>query len=220
MKKDGRQPFRLWFEFYKLALKNPELQSEVKKSKDFYKAWGDIDSTKFDPWYQANKHLFADQLSIAIFDAPPKESNPEFLYLSIPRNWSVTKIVKQLKTDLDGKVGNIVTGKKHKNLPKSNYSITYGKELKTTNMNFALVIYRDIYLKLGKPPINQAFIDEVHKFYKARKRAKKIPSTMGFEGNIVHKDSVERNLRRYIQKAKLLEKNAAKGVFPGTDYSD
>lgn len=220
MKKDGRQPFRLWFEFYKLALKNPDLQSEIKKSKDFYSAWGNIENIKYDTWYASNKHLFADQLAIKISDNPISELDPEYLHLKIPKNWSITKILKELKINLIGKVGLVTTGKKHKNLPKALYRITHGKELKTTNMNFALVVYRDVYLKLNKPPINQEFIDEVHKFYRSRKRNKKIPSTMGFEGNIIHKDTVERTLRRYIQKAKLLEKNAALGTFPGEDYKD
>lgn len=220
MKKDGRQPFRLWFEFYKLALNNPDLKSEIKQSHDFYKPWGNIEGVRFDDWYMANKHLFADQLAITVSDKPSDNHDPEYLHLKIPKSWSITKTLKELKTHLDGKVGQIIAGKKHKNAPKALYRITHGKELKTTNMNFSLVVYRDVYLKLGKPPINQAFIDEVHKFYKSRKRNTKIPSTMGFEGNIIHKDSVERTLRRYIQKAKLLEKNAAIGVFPGEDYKD
>lgn len=220
MKKDGRQPIRLWFEFYRLALRNQDLQSEIKRSKNFYKDWGDIENIKFDNWYELNKHLFADQLKIKLSESPILESESEYLHLAIPKTWSITKILKETKSALENKVGFVTAGKKHKNLTKALYRITHGKEPKTTNMNFALVVYRDVYLKLNKPPINQAFIDEVHKFYKGRKRNKKIPSTMGFEGNMIHKDTVERTLRRYIQKAKLLEKNAAKGTFPGEDYKD
>ena len=43
---------------------------------------------------------------------------------------------------------------------------------------------------------------------------------MGFQGVNINEESALRNLRRYIKKAKLLELNAARGVFPGDDYTD
>ena len=219
-KKQRKQPTRLWFEFYRLALTNPTLQTEIKKSKDFYKAWGDVTTVKFDPWFEEHKDLFVDQLSVEVAELPPSQHNHELLYLTVPKSWSSTKILKEIKSKLDGKVGLVTYGKKHKTLSKSVFAITAGKELKTTNMNFALVVYRDIYLKLGQPPINHNFLTKVHEYYKSRPRKKKIPASMGFEGVNVNEESVLRNLRRYIKKAKLLELNAAKGVFPGTDYTD
>ncbi len=218
--KQRKQPARLWFEFYKLALNNQSLQKEVKRSMDFYKPWGDITNTKFDPWFESHKDLFVDQLSVEVTNAPPTQTNQELLYLTIPKNWSSTKILKEIKQKIEGKVGQVSDGRKHKTKSKSVFAITSGKELKTTNMNFSLVVYRDIYLKLGQPPINREFMTKVHQYYKSRPRKNKIPASMGFEGNNINEESVLRNLRRYIQKAKLLEKYAAIGVFPGDDYKD
>ncbi len=218
--KQRKQPARLWFEFYKLALNNPSLQKEIKKSLDFYKPWGDVRNIKFDSWFEVHKDLFVDQLSVELTDKPPTQINQDLLYLTIPKSWSSTKILKEIKLKIEGNVGEITHGKKHKTKSKSIFAITSGKELKTTNMNFSLVVYRDIYLKLGQPPINDEFMMLVHQYYKSRPRKNKIPASMGFEGNNINQESVLRNLRRYIQKAKLLEKNAAMGVFPGDDYKD
>lgn len=187
---------------------------------DFYKPWGDITNAKFDSWFESHKDLFVDQLSVEVTNTPPTQTNQELLYLTIPKNWSSTKILKEIKGKIEGKVGQVYEGRKHKTKSKSVFAITSGKELKTTNMNFSLVVYRDIYLKLGQPPINREFMTKVHQYYKSRPRKNKIPASMGFEGNNINEESVLRNLRRYIQKAKLLEKNAAIGVFPGDDYKD
>ena len=218
--KQRKQPARLWFEFYRLALTNPAPQIEIKRSKDFYSPWGDVRKVKFDPWFEEHKDLFVDQLAVELTDTPPTDHNKELLYLTIPKSWSSTKILKEIKSKLDGKVGLVTYGKKHKTISKSSFAITAGKELKTTNMNFALVVYRDIYQKLGQPPINRDFMTKVHEYYKSRPRKNKIPASMGFEGLNVNEESVLRNLRRYIKKAKLLESSAAKGVFPGDDYAD
>ena len=218
--KQRKQPARLWFEFYKLALVNEKLQAEVKRSKDFYKPWGDITGVKFDPWFEEHKNLFVDQLSVELTEVMPTQNNQDLLYLTIPKSWSLTKILNEVKVKLEGKVGLVTYGKKHKTLSKSAFAIPAGKELKTTNMNFALVVYKDIYLQLGQPPINREFMSKVHEYYKSRPRKNKIPASMGFKGLNVNEESVLRNLRRYIKKAKLLELNVAKGVFPGVDYTD
>lgn len=39
--KSRRQHIRLWFEFYKLALDDPDLQDNLAKVRTFYEPWGD-----------------------------------------------------------------------------------------------------------------------------------------------------------------------------------
>jgi hypothetical protein len=38
--KSRRQHIRLWFEFYKLALDDPDLQDNLAKVRTFYEPWG------------------------------------------------------------------------------------------------------------------------------------------------------------------------------------
>jgi hypothetical protein len=214
-----KQAIRLWFEFYKLALDDPMYKNEIKKSREFYESWGDIRSVKFDDWFKEKNHLFSDPYDVEILQTSTQPDNPELIYITAPRNWSATRIIKELRPKLESAIGLPSESKKHKTISKSQYRITSGKELKTTNINYALILYRDVYLKLGKPPKNEKLLSEVHKFYRSRKIKKDIPSPFGSDTGInIGLDSNLRTMRRYIQKAELLIKNASLGDFPGSDY--
>ena len=56
--KSNKQLYRLWFEFLKMALKEPDLQANLAMSADFYAPWGDVQGQLFDPWWKEHKHLF------------------------------------------------------------------------------------------------------------------------------------------------------------------
>ena len=46
----GKEAIRLWFEFLKRAY----LAGDVKVNANYYKAWGDVATTKFDTWWRAH----------------------------------------------------------------------------------------------------------------------------------------------------------------------
>jgi hypothetical protein len=51
-----REPYRLWFEFLKLALKD----RKIKVDRSLYKDWGDVANTKFNDWWEDHwRQLFA-----------------------------------------------------------------------------------------------------------------------------------------------------------------
>ena len=56
--KSRRQQIRLWFEFYKLALDDPDLAANIASSRDFYAPWGECRGVKFDTWYREHGYLF------------------------------------------------------------------------------------------------------------------------------------------------------------------
>ena len=57
------EPYRLWFEFLKLAL---EIQPE-KVDKQFYEPWGDVTKEKFNDWFPKNwQKLFALPASLTV----------------------------------------------------------------------------------------------------------------------------------------------------------
>lgn len=57
------EPYRLWFEFLKLAL---EVQPE-KVDRTFYEPWGDVTKEKFNDWFPQNwQRLFATPASLTI----------------------------------------------------------------------------------------------------------------------------------------------------------
>ena len=60
--KSKKQYIRIWFEFYKLSLLDPDLKDNIEKSSKFYKPWGDVSNIKFDEWWKTSKPLFVETL--------------------------------------------------------------------------------------------------------------------------------------------------------------
>ncbi len=53
------EPYRLWFEFLRLALKDKSLHKQVRR--DFYSSWGDVTKTTFNDWWGAHwREVFAE----------------------------------------------------------------------------------------------------------------------------------------------------------------
>lgn len=212
-------PIRLWFEFYKLALQNPDLTNEIKSSAKFYESWGDVFERPFNLWYMWKVHSFLNKNkdTVKIVKPPINTSENGYVYVAIPLSCSITDSAKAMMRIVSDLPEYTKSDQKRKNVIERDFNLTEGKELKLDSLRIYLKVYK-LYRKLGKPPINRKFIDAIHQAYRSRNA--KIPPSLGIEGNLVNEDSVLRTIRRYIQKAKLLEKNAAKGDFPGKDYTD
>lgn len=59
------EPYRLWFEFLKLALKDPD----IKVDKLIYKSWGDVETLTFEKWWSANwRNLLAVETGIRLME--------------------------------------------------------------------------------------------------------------------------------------------------------
>ena len=57
----SREPYRLWFEFLKLALQDPTLTVD----REYYSEWGEIQSATFDDWWEAHwEELFAVEIGV------------------------------------------------------------------------------------------------------------------------------------------------------------
>ena len=57
------EPYRLWFEFLKLASKDPKIQID----KPFYQRWGSIEAADFDDWWTTNwRDLFSVDIGVRV----------------------------------------------------------------------------------------------------------------------------------------------------------
>ena len=57
------EPYRLWFEFLKLASKDPEIQID----KRFYQRWGSVADADFDDWWSAHwRDLFSVDIGVRV----------------------------------------------------------------------------------------------------------------------------------------------------------
>lgn len=75
------EPYRLWFEFLKLASKDPSISVDEKH----YASWGDYENTDFNDWWGAHwRQLFAIDIGVRPYDAAKPERSDANLVLVIP----------------------------------------------------------------------------------------------------------------------------------------
>ena len=107
------EAYRLWFEYYKVALllkdaDTSKLDSQVKGKIDklkgtflvrptFYNAWEVTAATKFDPWWRSHSHLFEEQYIVRLLKDGEEKKDPDSIVVEIPINKSVTELTKSVK---------------------------------------------------------------------------------------------------------------------------
>ena len=211
-----KQGFRLWFEFYKLALKDPDLATEVEKTRAFYEPWGDVAAQTFDRWW-TEKHQLFEETRVREISRIGKETDA--LYIAIPLQQPLIRTMKQVKAIVEGKQSERakaagIEGRRTKAVGIGQYRLTPGVEFRHTTVKDVLLVY-GVYLANGKPKINAKFLEKIQEFYRSRPRAKKVPPQLGTDPNSPDLESTLRSIRRYVERAEELMLAAASGDFPG-----
>ena len=200
--KSNYQLIRMWFEFYKLGLNNPELAENFKKTQKYYEPWGDVSNIKFDDWFKTHDHLFL----LKTKEISRVSKNKNVLNVSIPLSQSITESLKQIKQ--------LLLEKQTQNRPNS-YEFTKGIKINGTNLYEIQLIYT-IWLELDKPAINVKFIQEVVARLKNRPRSKWIPLILHIPPKSAqYSDDQVRQVRKYIKKAEKICYSVSLGQFPG-----
>ena len=213
----AKENIRIWFEFYKLALNDNRFKKEIDKSKDYYSDWGNINNIGFDKWWNDKKILFDE---VTIREITEIDNDPSAIYLKIPLALPLTDLIKRFTNIVESKQSKIrKIHTKTKAISVSKYTFTIGSEFRSQRNNDVLLIYRDVYLKNGSPPINNKFIQKIKEFYESRRSKKynKLPIVFASFDPKTENDTIIRNCRRYIKDAEKLMLAAAKGDFPGRD---
>jgi 5-hydroxyisourate hydrolase-like protein (transthyretin family) len=214
----AKENIRLWFEFYKLSLQDDSLKLLIEKSKDYYADWGNVKNITFNKWWNDHKQLFDE---VIIREIDHIDDDKSAIYLKVPLGLPITDLQKSFNkiiTDKQSKLRTKYT--KTKGVSVSKYALTAGTEFRAdTNYN-VLLVYRDVYLKNGSPPINTAFLQKVKTFFESRraKKFKKLPISFASFDPSDENETIVRNCRRYIKKAQRLMHAAASGDFPGKSF--
>jgi hypothetical protein len=97
--------------------------------------------------------------------------------------------------------------------PVSQYRLTAGAEPRFPALRETLNVYR-VYLQ-NKNLRGLKLLEKIHAYYLGRKRKAKIPAHLDFsrEGDTI---TAQRNMRRYIARAKRITLNVARGAFLGS----
>ena len=94
------EPYRLWFEFLKQALRDPT----IKVDRRIYQSWQIEPATKFDDWWSAHwRDLFA--LDIGVRELAPgepiKEASKDAIIVRLPLAQDSKRTIGQVRTLLD-----------------------------------------------------------------------------------------------------------------------
>jgi len=213
-----REAYRLWFEFYKIAVNSPlyEIKVILSKTKDKYDSWGDVKDIKFDDWWVSHVHLFSEPNVKLLEDISQRQTNNSLL-IEVPLNQSLTRIRDNFNKIIDDYFDkNRSTSRKNKSKFTKDFVLTDNSEPKLETIRHMLNIYRDVYLpnKLIKKSLSiPKLLPLVEQYYANRKRSKDLP--ISIDKNKTDLSNVHRTLHRWMTKAKLIVVNVANGEFPG-----
>ena len=217
--KSLKQFYRLWFEYVRLS------QSELKwtkKDHQRYSEWGDISSYKnFDSWWKDKGYLFGD---IKVERGSSKHKDT--LNLKIPLTQPITKSISQVKEILEKEIEERLTKvygrklthqEKVKNLKLNHKKYPILGEPKYRKLDDDLIIYRDVYLKYGKPK-GLKLLELVIKRFSNIKRRDKSNQVPEFMRNTQVwdrlPDSQVKNVRRSLERTRQVMENVKQGTFP------
>ena len=217
--KSLKQFYRLWFEYVRLS------QSELKwtkKDHQRYSEWGDISSYKnFDSWWKDKNYLFGD---IRVLKGSSK--HPDSLNLKIPLTQPITKSISQVKEILEKEIEERLTkvygrkltpSEKVKNLKLNHKKYPILGEPKYRKLDDDLIIYRDVYLKHGKPKGLKLLELVIKRFsnIKGRDKSNQVPEFMR-NTQVWDRlpDSQVKNVRRSLERTRQVMENVKQGIFP------
>lgn len=223
-----REAYRLWFEFLKLALRDPH----VTVSEQAYERWDDVANGKFDQWWSVHwEELF----SVA---GRTKEISDKNEWLSVHKDQNRIAISLPLDCDIKGTLKDLRKLLRNKGAgtlarirqgsSAAPYTIA-AKNLKYPALRQLLRIY-GYWCQSGGD-----LDDTARRYYnwarntnakrieweKRRKQADKEPYWMivpeaGWETYMAgDPDDRRRHMRRYLKKARKIAENVSSGVFPG-----
>ena len=217
--KSLKQFYRLWFEYVRLS------QSELKwtkKDHQRYSEWGDISSYKnFDSWWKDKGYLFGD-IRVERGSSKHKDS----LNLTIPLTQPISKSISQVKEILEKEIEERLTkvygrkltpSEKVKNLKLNHKKYPILGEPKYRKLDDDLIIYRDVYIKHGKPKGLKLLELVIKRFsnIKGRNKSNQVPEFMRNTQMWDRlPDSQVRNVRRSLERTRQVIENVKQGTFP------
>ena len=225
----GKEPYRLWFQFLKLALQSKEFK--VKKAK--YAEWGDVQNVAFDKWWReiGSKLICLGNSGVHVTTAATCDTDLYHL-VAIPRTLSPTAArdqVLKLMKDL----GNVEGGISHK------WKLTEGNELKVKSVRAYLHTYTaqaklikqalanggkesDVKGKHVLCEVRSYYNKKIERYKNNNYKVDSMPMRLFHGGNItdvnkIDSDSAEDALKavnEYLRKAKLILTSVQNGTFP------
>jgi hypothetical protein len=213
-----KELFRIWYEFYCLALRNSDdnIQKTIKKSRKFYADWEVNVDQHFDEWWQTHRELFHDTNCVSV-TAPDAIRTDDNLYVTVPRGKAYGDILEEFKSLIEQELP--TKAKRRKTPPPHRFAPTEIQGIKRDSLQMMLDMQKRIFSQSELK--GAALRERVLKFFSSERYKKKrnlVPMSFVVDSsnkNDDHSAEADRNIRRYRQKAKKLLLNVASGQFPG-----
>ena len=226
----GKEAIRLWFEFLKRAY----LAGDVKVSANYYKAWGDVATTKFDTWWRAHAEQLFPNRQVEVTQRYLSDAG--VVNVCIPMALTPSEAGNQIRQVLIEHYKEI----DHHPKPQRVYEFTAGAEIKVSALRAYLATYdanqrlmdtlelERVPAKLLLAEIRHVYMARSHKWKHTKRKVEGLP--MALAGDIGYESetdtvvargsdvSAERAVRRYLAIANNLVSAAAVGDFPSRDY--
>lgn len=177
--RSDKQLVRLWYEFYRICLREADLRDALNANLSAYADWGD-GAELFDEWWRTHKSLF--ELS-GVQSVSTGSASPSFLLLKIPVSAPLTRSLSEVRTLIkEAQEKEIVAlgldpAQVKSSAVRLNRAELAGKELRGRAIYEALIVLSH-WLDLNRPAINAAFLTSLHKKLAERKRSKWLPHVM------------------------------------------
>lgn len=222
--KSNKQLYRLWFEFLKMAHKEPDLANNLSASADYYADWGNVFDQLFDPWWKEHKHLFG---TTYVQEVERVTAADNVMFVAIPLNQPASRSITDVKALIEDKQkAKLIEQGQDPGTVKSlsaafgKYSFTQGVEIRGKVLYEIQLMY-GIWQDIGKPAVNTAFITDVVKRLRARPQSKWTPYLLQIDpmhdkkGNLRYDEGQIRQVRRYLKKGFNVCEAVSNGSFPG-----
>ena len=207
-----KELFRIWFEFYKLALVSTDtkVQSALRKTKKFYSEWGTDTEVHFDDWWISHSHLFVDTDTVRLMNGTAR-TDKTHLYIVVPRTRSINVAVQEFEELLRAEFKTTRTQRTH--VPIHKFAPSEVQGFKRETMRLTLDLMKNVFIdeSLKSDALYQKVEDYLQKD-RYKKQKNEIPKL--FEDMTSGNEDAKRNIRRYRSRGKKILLNVASGKFP------
>lgn len=212
-----KELFRIWYEFYRLALgsSDKKIRSALKKSAKFYEPWGNDLTVHFDDWWKTHRFLFIDLERVQIAKSEGKISG---VTIWVPQGKSEFVLLKEFRELLRSEP-ELFKLAKRKIVSKHRYAPTEVQGVKRESLRMMLALQQQVFSR--EQLKGDDLLRRVLKYFSSeryKRKINKVPASFLIVPTTTrqdHYDEAMRNVRRYRQKAAKLLLNVASGTFPG-----
>ena len=231
--KGRMEPYRLWFEYLKLA--HELVPAQVNKT--FYEPWGDVASSDFDDWWKSHwRELFTVPASVSLISSVDEYNQSaedgKSIVIRVQRHGTRTQKLKDIKEILDGAFGKgskkasvdpafEITAKRNVRYDALRQKLRFlqvyekhktveeaTKQYMAWALNWNAKLKPRSERKTARPKTIARFSDELdaHELALQKKpRSKKIPAY----------NTARSDVMKFLKSAENVLHNAAGGKFPG-----